>query len=95
MPQPNLIAADVLERASQAAAGKQQFCPRCRNSAVTRADAPDGSGAWFISTCENCCFSWRSTEDVTHVLELEEGKVYRLWDSEITKLPVQVPTDRL
>jgi hypothetical protein len=46
-------------------------CPRCKTSTITRDDAPDGSEAWFISTCEHCCLSWRSTEEVTHVLEAE------------------------
>jgi hypothetical protein len=66
-------------------------CPRCRNSAVTRTDAPDGTKAWFINSCECCCFSWRSTEDVTRVLEIAEGWVYRLRESEIAKLPTPVP----
>ncbi len=66
-------------------------CPRGGDPTITRADAPDGTQAWFIRTCAHCCFSWRSTEDVTHVLEITEGKICRLRDSEIEKLPVPVP----
>jgi hypothetical protein len=66
-------------------------CPRCENSAITRADAPDGSGAWFIGTCAHCCFNWRSTEDLAHVLESTEREFSWLSDSEIDKLPVPVP----
>lgn len=62
-------------------------CPRCDNQTVMRSDAPDGSQAWFICNCEKCYFSWRSTEDVTHVLETAEGGTCWLGASEIAKLP--------
>jgi hypothetical protein len=69
----------------------EDVCPRCENSAVTRADAPDGSGAWFIGTCAHCCFSWRSSEDLAYVLETTEGEIRWLSNAEIDELPVPVP----
>jgi hypothetical protein len=81
MPQPELIAST----------DKPEVCPRCRHAAVTHSEAPDGSGAWSVNTCMHCCFSWRSTEDAMRVLEIAEGTTYRLWDSEIERLPMPVP----
>lgn len=43
-------------------------CERCGGRALTRVNAPDGSGAWSICICKQCCFTWRSTEDVSHIL---------------------------
>jgi len=91
MSEPDLITLRVLGQVAQPLADKQEVCPRCRHTAVTRSDAPDGSGAWSINSCGHCCFSWRSTEDAMHVLEIAKGKVYWLWDSEIEKLPMPVP----
>jgi ribosomal protein L37AE/L43A len=89
MAQPELIAVSALE--AQSTAEQLEVCPRCRHTAVTRSEAPDGSGAWSINTCGHCCFSWRSTEDAMRVLEMAEGTTYRLWGSEIERLPMPVP----
>ena len=91
MSQPDLNPPAAPEHAAQSAAGEQNVCPRCRHTAVTQIDAPDGSGVWSISTCVHCCFSWRSPEEVMHVLEITTGKIYRLWDSDIERLPMPVP----
>jgi hypothetical protein len=91
MSQPDLMALSVPEQTAQFRGDQQDVCPRCRHTAVTRCDAPDGSGAWFINTCSHCCFSWRSTENAIRVLETKEGTAYRLGDSEIEILPVPVP----
>jgi ribosomal protein L37AE/L43A len=91
MSQPDLTMLGRLEQEVQSNSDQQEICPRCRHTAVTRSDAPDQSGAWSVNTCGHCCFSWRSTEDAMHALETAEGTTYRLWDSEIEKLPMPVP----
>jgi len=90
MPQPELIAS-ILEQADQFTTDEQKICPRCRQTAVTRSEAPDERGAWSVNTCGHCCFGWRSTEDAMRVLEIAKGVTYRLWDSEIERLPMPVP----
>jgi len=79
MSQPDLMVLGSLEQA---------VCPRCRHMAVMRSDAQGESGVWSVNSCVHCCFSWRSTEDVMRVLEITDGKAFRLWDSEIENLPV-------
>ncbi len=41
------------------------ICVRCmENTARKVAEAPDGSKAWEVYYCENCNYSWRSTEEI-------------------------------
>lgn len=91
MSQTDLTMLSRLEQEVQSNTDQQESCPRCRHKAVTRSDAPDQSGAWSVNTCGHCCFNWRSTEDAMRVLEIAEETTYRLWDSEIEKLPMPVP----
>lgn len=78
-------------KTTHSAAEDRNDCPRCGASTTERVEAPDGSGAWFIGTCEHCCFSWRSTEDTMQVLETTKGNVAQLRNSEIAELPIPVP----
>jgi hypothetical protein len=90
MSQAVIVESNESERGVKSVAAKEGTCPRCGTSAVTRTGAPDGSNAWFISACERCCFSWRSTEDVTQVLTIAGDKIYQLRESEIAQLPAAV-----
>ncbi len=40
------------------------LCPRCEsNKARKMVDSPVGN-VWEVYVCENCWYSWRSTEDI-------------------------------
>lgn len=60
-------------------------CPRCDSPKVKKmADSPVGK-VWEVYVCENCWFSWRSTEDI-HVLPK-----FKLDDEKIAEMQVIPP----
>ena len=54
-------------------------CVRClTDNAAKVAEAPDGSKAWEVYTCNRCNFVWRSTEE-PEVIDPERGTPGSSW----------------
>ena len=70
------------------------ICVRClKDTAKKIADAPDGSGAWEIYYCENCNYSWRSTEEKEITVIEKRNPEFQLDKCNIDELPnpVSIP----
>ena len=71
-------------------------CVRCRKDTAKKiASAPDGSGAWEVHYCNNCNFSWRSTEEDDVINAEKRDSYFQLENEDLTKLLVPVPVPPL
>ena len=68
------------------------MCIRCyENTAAKVATAPDGSNAWEVYYCEQCNFSWRSTEEPEVINPEKRDPYFQLKGVDLTKLMCPVP----
>ena len=64
-------------------------CPRCDSEQVRVMATAPVDNAWEVYVCENCCFSWRSTE------EIRVSEKFRLDDEKIKNMQIIPPIPTL
>ncbi|HBC95382.1 MAG TPA: vanillic acid non-oxidative decarboxylation protein [Clostridium sp.] len=71
------------------------ICPRCESENVeVMAKSPNGD-AWEVYICNDCCFSWRSTEDSYIRDPKKYNKKFKINREEIKNLPKMPPVPEI
>jgi hypothetical protein len=68
------------------------ICVRCiEDTARKVAEAPDGSKVWEVYYCENCNYSWRSTEEAEITCLEKRDPRFQLEHLDTNKMRVTSP----
>lgn len=71
------------------------ICPRCDSEKVqVMAEAPVGK-VWTVYICEDCCFSWRSTESEEITNPAKYNPKWKLTAEQIKNLQMIPPIPAL
>jgi vanillate/4-hydroxybenzoate decarboxylase subunit D len=63
-------------------------CPRCRSKAAELRSRSPEAGVWTVFGCNDCFYTWRSTEPVDNTDPDHYPAVFRLRTEDLPKLQV-------